>query len=150
DPACMPDHGLCDATHPCCSGVACTGGLCGGACAMVGSPCDAGRPCCPDGTCAGGVCSSTLGCQPIGTPCSDSQPCCGGFCEPATATGTEGFCRPPNCAVGPRACGFLSSEINGCCGLTDVGGCCIEVIGCYLSEHQCTSNDQCCSGVCAL
>ncbi len=148
----LPSGSPCTTSLACRSGT-CTAGLCiqrcgdafcdgvekcgdanaGLECTTDCGRCGNGAVCISNGDCASnacnfGICASNL---PNGTPCSTSNACSSGRC-------LAGLCAPQT------FCGDLSCNGGETCSTCtlDCGPCC-KLIGAI-----CTSNGQCCSGVC--
>jgi len=159
--------GQCDSSGHCTclyTGAACTGnadccqGLCDGTghCACLGP----GAPCTPGANqCCYNMCNATSGtcCLGSGLPCTGDSDCCSETCDPA---GQFCTCRPfgAACTEGTQCC-TLSCEGNRCCSAdrsycTTDSDCCVGV--CDLSAQQCCrptgtsciGPGQCCSSVC--
>jgi hypothetical protein len=138
-PSCVPDSGLCDATHHCCSGAPCCGGVCGGLCRSESQACDAQNACCR-GSCTNGKCVP---------PCHLAGPfdACAGSGDPIACCGLALYCS--GCGT-PGASGgelFSACLVDGACqpGLACIGGVCLEYKGCKLPGMYAISEYECCS-----
>lgn len=96
--------------------------------------------------------------------CEFDEQCCDGECCPSgfTCVGEE-FCCPSELACGADCCDAESElccdgqciPIGTCCDSIDCDGtttCCANGAGCGIADfdevNQCTSNEECCSGIC--
>ncbi|HET6923717.1 MAG TPA: hypothetical protein VFI16_11280, partial [Anaeromyxobacteraceae bacterium] len=119
---------LCDATHPCCSGYACDGGLCkvapGEACTPAVTDCRLADSCF-NGTC----------CQHPSRPCTGPAECCTGLCPAGQclASGAGGACATtPDCATAGSTCNPATHE---CCA--------VVTQPCAAAADCCEANDLC-------
>ena len=154
-PMCTPQGAACDPTLlPCCGGLACAGGICGGpvkcfddtmcptgdiclAGACVPSPQCATDSNCPAGeSCQGGVCVAPTTCTPPFLPCGDitMEPAC---CMGLTCA-ASGVCLPP---------GACNANVDCAANLICQGGACI-VPACVPASGACSPVTPCCAGGC--
>ena len=140
-PACMPNGGLCDKAHKCCSGAPCCGGVCGGFCVGPGARCDDVHPCCL-GNCVAGTCGAGYLCDRLsGEACDDTHHCCNDSC-------INGVCHQPGHADNGWACNLTTSGCGEFDNMTCVSGVCRIVVGCFLPGYACGKPSDCCSGSC--
>jgi hypothetical protein len=171
-PVCMPLHGQCDATHPCCDGVACGSHYCGAHCLGHGGACSSSVDCCPGASCIEGKCKNDVGCALHAQGCSidpaDPLFCCddtqtkpvsssaglAALCPGSSwPTNTRGTCPAMGCRAGAE-CG-LGCWCKGYSCFEDhstptpvSGSPCLPFVGCVIPGATCTSDADCCSGSC--
>jgi hypothetical protein len=130
----------------------------------VGSSCAAADECCtgncasPAGTpCAGSgdcVCGASAGCSAGGQSCTSDAECCNGLCDRPGGASTGTCALLGSCRVAGEPCG--TPGYNGSCCSTvcldstgDGVARCQFLGGCRVQDELCTSDAECCSGVCA-
>ncbi len=156
---------LCDASHPCCSGYACDGGLCKVAPAEACTP--AVLDCRAADSCFNGTC-----CQHPSRPCTGPAECCTGLCPagqcvasgPGGTCATGGDCATAGstcnpathecCAVVTQPCAVAADccEVNSLCAVPTGGAsltCCRPLQASATSASQCCSNNVSAGKCCA-
>ncbi len=112
-------------------------------CTAFGGACSFGASCC-SGICdtkAGTCASSIAACAPATAACAGNTDCCSGAC-------VAGHCGGTACLTIGAACPVAG---NVCCTGNCSGGKCASIspgASCVTADNTCTSNTQCCSGLC--
>jgi hypothetical protein len=123
---------------PCCPGTQLAMGVCklpdNAFCSSYGNPCASGN-------CTGGLCTVATRAK-IGERCYDSNTCAGlaPLCDPVSRTCTQQWCIP------------VGKPMPGCCSWTTWPGSCVfaDAGYCLLPGTGCTTNNECCGGLCQL
>ena len=137
--ACQSFGRACDATTPCCKGMACTEGICLNeqpTCMPDGALCTV-IPCCGNTQCVNGLCGGA--CIIDGAPCDHDHPCCstGKFCN-------KGVCGGVQCVPLAQGCTASAQCCSGLCNSS--GRCSTQPVACSLYGDLCTVGPQgCCS-----
>jgi hypothetical protein len=126
--ACKPAGATCTGSTECCN-LTCIGGVCGAtAClpdnANPPAACTSGAQCC-SGVCTNSVCARAVGANDAGGTCAIAGDLC-------TATGDGGY--------SDQCCSKLCTN----------GRCQIASSFCVQNGDICTSNGQCCGGICSI
>jgi hypothetical protein len=147
DPACMPNGGLCDQGHKCCSGAPCCNGFCGSSCVGSGQACDDLHVCC-HGQCTGGKCPTD--CITSGQACKvGSDYCCNPLGDSASSLPyacTANYCHQSGHTDNEELCNITGAGCGD--GLICLHDYCHLVLGCRPRGFSCTSGGDCCSGQC--
>jgi hypothetical protein len=112
-------------------------------CTAYGGTCTSGSSCC-SGICdaTAGTCASSIAtCAPATAACMGNTDCCSGAC-------INGHCGGQQCLTIGATCPVAG---NACCSGNCTGGTCQPIStgsACTTANNTCTSNTQCCSGLC--
>ncbi|GEM_PF-2583424 len=111
--------------------TACVSGL---PCIAPGASCAAGSTCCGAGnSCINNICQSST-CGAFNGSCANDSDCCSGFCTPLGLPTCSGLPPGRTCTNNNQCAGDHPFCVNGVC--------------CLGMASSCTSNSDCCGGIC--
>lgn len=114
-------------------------------CSAPATACNTGPDCCTF-SCIGGSCAAKL-CVADNLACATNEECCGGSCVPDGAGG--GKCAPLN-GTGPATSGNPCTLSTDCASKFCNNGICTNPSFCVQQGDICSSNFDCCGGVCTI